>query len=285
MNSKLLFITTSLGTKWESYSQTLIELGYPSQKRILVDGTKDWSPLNFLKVALDEDSDYTVHIDEDCFLYDPRQLHRLISFMEECDDVVLAGTPDGGHYHRDHNPYACNLFFLVFKTGAIRDLLAVNPRWMSLEFQESFKSKVNLDISSLDQSLLNYDNFEPYYAFSWAIIDGGKKITYLKTAVNPFLLSTDVYFDGDALPLVRHMWYVRSWFMTEPGSHLKIPHRERYSNLQKEIHLLFGKNPKFRRTLLAHNALRLMKSADKRASRKAYHLAKRIWNLVRPTKS
>jgi hypothetical protein len=281
MDSKLLFITTSLGTKWESYSQTLIELGYPSQKRILVDGTKNWSPLKFLPVALDQDSDYTIHIDEDCFLYDARQLDKLIQYMDEREDMVLAGTPDGGHYHRDHNPYACNLFFLIFKTRPLRELLYRNPEWKGLQFKESFKGKVDLDISSLDQSLLSYDDFEAYYALSWLIIESGKKINYLKTTLNQALMSTDVYFDGEALPLVRHMWYLRSWFSTEPGVHLKIPHLQRYSDLQKEIHLLFGKAPRFKRTLWGNNALRLLMTADRRASRKTYQLAKRIWSKVK----
>jgi hypothetical protein len=276
MNSKLLFITTSLGTKWESYSQTLIELGYPSHKRILVDGTKNWSPLKFLPVALDQDSDYTIHIDEDCFLYDAHQLDKLISYMDQREDIVLAGTPDGGHYHRDHNPYACNLFFLIFKTQAIREVLSRNPAWSGLRFKESFKETADLDISLLDQSLLNYDDFEAYYAFSWSVIESGKKIAYLKATLNPTLMSTDIYFDGEVLPLVRHMWYLRSWFVAEPDIHLKVPHRQRYLALEKEIHLLFGKDPRFNRILRTHNYLRLIKSAGRRGSRKIIHLGKRI---------
>src|SRR5688500_6970617 len=100
VTKKLLFVTTSLGTKWESYSQSLIELGYPESTRLVVDGTRNWFPLMFLEPALAHDSDYTIHIDEDCFLFDTGQLKQLIRYLENHDEIVMAGIPDGGNYYR-----------------------------------------------------------------------------------------------------------------------------------------------------------------------------------------
>ncbi len=268
---KLLFVTTSLGTRWESYSQALVRRGYPSTKRIIVDGTRDWSPLGFLGPALREDSDYTIHVDEDCFLYDPSQLDLLISRMEADKDIVLAGTPDGGDFYRDHNPYACNLFFVVFKTQAIRKMIESNPEWMSYKFKERFKRAVDLDIGSLDQSRVQYDDFESYYGFFWMIFESKKKIAYLKSQVNPKFLSTEVFIDNSQTPLLRHMWYLRSWQMTEGDPYEQVPNRERYLAVEKDILSTFGQENAFRRALSNSHRSRLARGA----ARKVFRLAER----------
>lgn len=281
----LLFVTTSLGTKWESYSQALIERGYPSHKRIVLDGTRNWSPLRFLGPALSEDSDYTIHVDEDCFLYDPSQLDLLISQMEEDKDIVLAGTPDGGSFYRDHNPYACNLFFLVFKTRPIREMIESNPEWMSYKFKEGFKRAVDLDIESLDQSRVQYDDFEPYYGFFWMIFESKKKIAYLKSQVNPKFLSTDVFITISSTPLARHMWYLRSWNMTESDPYEQVPNRERYLAVERDILSSFGHENGFRRALSTSHRTRLLKGAVRKVFRvtlRGLRNASRIVHRVMP---
>jgi hypothetical protein len=268
MNRRLLFVTTSLGTKWESYSQALIELGFPKGKRLVLDGTRNWFPLMFLESALAHDSDYTIHIDEDCFLFDPTQLDHLISRMDEQDNVVMAGVPDGGNYYREHNPYACNLFFLVFKTKAIRELLKSNPDWMNFKFRETFKSGSDLDLSALNESRIRYDDYEPYYGLFWAILENGNRIIYLKSVVDSALLSTDVRFGSESVPMARHMWYLRSWDMAELGPHDKIPHRVRYQRLEQQILSLFGNELRFKRQLAIDNSKRLAKKLVRRAARR-----------------
>jgi hypothetical protein len=262
-----LFVTTSLGTKWESYSQALIERGYPSHKRIVIDGTRDWSPLGFLGAALCEDSDYTIHVDEDCFLYDPDQLDRLISRMEEDEEIVLAGTPDRDNYYRDHNPYACNLFFLVFKTEPIRRMMESCPEWESLKFKESFKLTAGLDPETFAGANVQYDDFEPYYGFFWMIFESNKKISYLTSRVHPVYRSTDVFIDDSQRPLARHMWYLRSWQMTELDPYEKIPNRERYLAVEKDILSSFGHEKAFSRALATSHLTRQVKGAVRRIAR------------------
>jgi hypothetical protein len=276
---KILFITTSLGTKWESYSQALIKLGYPSQKRKLVDGTVQWWSLKFLGPALEEDSDYTVYIDEDCFLYDPVQLDGLISYLDKNDDVVIAGVPDGGHYYRAHNPCACNLFFLVFKTRDIRQLLTDHPDWMGCKFKDVFKKAADLDITSLDESRIQYDDFEPYYGLFWAILESGKKIRYLENRLDPHLLSTDVYFSGGSTPLARHMWYLRSWNMSELGPYDKVPHRQRYLQLEQHI-LSLRATFRFRRMLWTCHLIRKMKWTARAITRRIHNI---VYGIARGT--
>jgi hypothetical protein len=263
----LLFVTTSLGTKWESYSQALIARGYPESKRIVIDGTTNWSPLMFLQTALEEESDYTVHVDEDCFLYDPAQLGALIEKMEARQDIVLAGTPDGGHYYREHNPYACNLFFMVFKTDRIRSLMLQNPQWESYRFSTDFKKGSELDLSFVNLHGVKYDDFEPYYGFFWMILKGSDKILYLRNGLNPEFLSTDLHFTNGKIPLARHMWYLRDWHREELGPHDKIPNRNRYLMVEKEILKLFGGEPGFMRTLSSLNRKRMIRQGSRRVQR------------------
>ncbi len=90
---------------------------------------KNWHPLDFLEPALAEDSDYVVHIDEDAFLLDPEQLSRLVAEMSRDPELAAAGVPDGGTPYRHHNPYACNLFFAVFKTAVLRETIARRSDW------------------------------------------------------------------------------------------------------------------------------------------------------------
>ncbi len=284
---RLLFVTTSLGTKWESYSQALIKRGYPSHKRIIMDGTRNWSPMRFLYPALSEDSDYTIHCDEDCFLYDPSQLDMLISRMEEDEDIVLAGTPDRDFYYRDHNPYACNLFFLVFKTPAIRRMIESNPEWPSYRFKESFRLAEDPDTASLTHANAQYDDFEPYYGFFWMILESKKKITYLKSQINPKFLSTDIFITDAPTPLARHMWYLRSWKMSESDPYEKIPNKERYLAVERDILSSFGHENGFRRALSTSHLIRLVKGAVRklfRLTQGAVRKASRIVHSVVPSR-
>jgi len=267
-NRTLVFITTSLGTKWESYSQALIARGYPNQTRIIVDGTQKWSALMFLDRALEQDSDYTIHIDEDCFLYEPKQLDNLICYLEANDDVVFAGIPDGGHYYRVHNPCACNLFFVVFKTEAVRRILASNPDWKSLQFKDSYRVRAGLENVVLDRSRIAYDDYEPYYPFFWSILESGKRINYLDNRLDSDLFSTDVYFNGAKRPMARHMWYLRSWEMKDCGPYDKLPNLERYRRLENEIKLLFGHDLSFRKLLLRQNVERLIRRTQRKLARR-----------------
>ena len=221
----------------------------------------------FLTPALAHDSDYTIHIDEDCFLFDPTQIDRLIRKMDQQEEVVLAGVPDGGNYYREHNPYACNLFFLVFKTKAIRDLLHANPNWRSYKFQNHFETNSDLDLSELDKSRIQLDDYESYYPFFWAILGGQNRILDLQSKVDSALLSTDVSFGGTNGPMARHMWYLRSWDAAELGPHDKIPHRQRYEMLEREILDSFGTNPEFCQALREQNRTRSLKGAFRKVSR------------------
>lgn len=267
---KILFVTTSLGTKWESYSQALVALGYPSQKRLVIDGTREWHPLMFLEPALREDSDYIVHIDEDCFLFDPTQLNTVISSLEADDDAVLAGLPDGGHYYRNHNPCACNLFFVVMKTRSVREMLASDPEWRRRKFSEEYIR--HADPSSLEGGGVRFDDYEPYYPFFWMILARGKKIKYLNSRLDPKVYSTDLYFRDRGTTMARHMWYLRTWHSAELGPYDKVPNLQRYAALEKELLARFGAAPGFKRILLAENVKRLLGKFRRLAARRVSNL-------------
>lgn len=207
---KLLFVTSSLGTKWLDYSQNLIAREFPSSKLVIVNGSKNWKPLGFIEDLEEYRSfDFLIHIDEDCFLFDGNQLKKILYEMM-CDSrLFLAGSPDGGMPYRHHNPYACNLFFVIFRPDIVFDLIKNNPDWMSMKWNPKYQSSFGDFKFWTEHKTL--DDFESsYYPLFWLGLDKGYRIKYLSGTFNSRYKSTDLYTSDDKQPFARHMWYARS---------------------------------------------------------------------------
>lgn len=110
-NKRVTFITASMGTKWTPYSQALLAKKFPEFERIVVDGSSNWDPLYFVSYCKNATTEYSILVDEDCFIFDREQLFLLLDEMDQNKDVALLGTPDGGTFHRHYNPVACILSF------------------------------------------------------------------------------------------------------------------------------------------------------------------------------
>lgn len=227
LDKKITFITSSIGSKWESYSQSLIKINFPECRRIVVDGSQNWDPLYFVSHVKKVDTDYLVLVDEDCFLFDRQQLLELIKWMESHDNCGILATPDGGTYHRDYNPIACNTFFAIFRTVTLKKVTQDNA-WRELKYNNIVNDVTTEHLSSLDLERISYDKLEPYYPVFWACLKNKFTIRYIIPTLNMDLLASEVFVNGAVTPMLTHMWWLRSWNSKEIEPYLKVSNFERY---------------------------------------------------------
>lgn len=238
--AKVLAVTSSMGTKWEAYSQTLLRIYCPEWKRIIVDGRCNWAPINFLKSVIDKDVDYIVHVDEDCFVQSRETLLNIIKILEHDPSLVAAGVPDGGYYYRNHNPAALNLFFVVFKAVALRKAWSEIEQWHNYKFRSEFSDEVMRQCPNLDHARIKWDEGEPYYPLFWSLLSCGGRFLYLHEELLQSRWSSRVLAPSGEL-LAEHMWYLRQWFSDEfmPGH--DCPNSTRYERFLGDWRSRYGK--------------------------------------------
>lgn len=266
LEKRITFLTSSMGTKWLAYSQALLRIWFPECKRIVVDGSSGWDPLFFVSLTDSVETEYQVLVDEDCFILDREQLLKLITIMDENQEVAIMATPDGGTFHRDFNPVACNLFFAIIRQKALRKAIH-NKEWQNLVYSD-VEHMANKDhVQKLDESRISYSKKEPYYSFFWAVIASGGSIKYIIPGVEKNLLASEVKIDGFSQPLFIHMWWLRRWFSTELDSYLKVSNLERYQRLECEVLVPLFRRFRPRMFLLAEEFRRLLKRSLWHAAR------------------
>lgn len=66
-DSEILFVTTTLYSKWLDYQQDIVKNFFPNSERIVVDGRKNWpkSWFYWIDEVKKSDKKYYIHIDED----------------------------------------------------------------------------------------------------------------------------------------------------------------------------------------------------------------------------
>ncbi|HOO21851.1 MAG TPA: hypothetical protein PL011_10740, partial [Kiritimatiellia bacterium] len=239
--ARILFVTPSFHTRWEAYSQALVRASGLAWRILVRDGRENWHPLDFLEPALAEDSDYVVHIDEDAFLLDPEQLSRLVAEMSRDPELAAAGVPDGGTPYRHHNPYACNLFFAVFKTAVLRETIARRSDWKSLRFDPAWTRRLRRPPPSVADAAL--DDFEPYYPLFWLILEQGFQIRYLSSSLVPDCLASQVVVGDAPQPMVLHGWHLRKWFSQDVDPDMGISPAEKYRRIATRMNARFIHRP------------------------------------------
>lgn len=232
---RLTFLTMSFGTRWEAYSQALIRSAFPHARAVVLNGTHRWHALQFLDAAMNYTTDYVVHVDEDAFLLDGAQLAGLIATLDGEPDVAVCGTPDGGTFHRDHNPVACNPFFLVMRTSCIRDAVAREPLSGHPRFAEEMIEPSGVRKLDLDWQRVSFDDFEPYYPLFWSVLRAGYRTRYLLPRTNRELLSSDIHIGDASSPMLRHMWWIRRWNDPTPDAYLGVVHADRYRRFEQQL--------------------------------------------------
>ncbi|RUM35531.1 MAG: hypothetical protein DSY58_06760 [Desulfobulbus sp.] len=175
-----------------------------------------------------------MHVDEDCFVESRNALLELVSFLNENPGIVAAGIPDGGHYYRDHNPAALNLFFVIFRMDSLRTAWKEKERWNTLQFRDEFKKDVLRQCRDLDQNRVQWDEAEPYYPLFWSLLNSGGRFLYLNHTLEEKRWSTQVSMPSGKI-LAEHLWYLRQWFSDDVMPGHNCPNRLRYELLRTRL--------------------------------------------------
>jgi hypothetical protein len=264
--SNVIAITTSLGTRWACYSQALLERNVPEWRRIVVDGRQNWSPLGFVDRVIDEDAEFVAHVDEDCFVSNRPEMLHLIEKMRQNKNIVAAGIPDGGHYYRQRNPAALNLFFCILRLDALRRAWRDRGSWSRYQFDPKFSSQVFVQRPDLDRARVSWQDSEPYYPLFWYMLAGGGRFLYLQERLNRSRWSSFV-IAANGNVVAEHLWYLRNWFSDEVMPGHDCPNRQRYEYLRNEILARYKADPRFLIALAQNNVRRYRNVVGERVIR------------------
>lgn len=266
LGSKITFITSSLGTKWESYSQALLRIGFPECDRVVIDGTNNWHPLFFVEEAKRISTEYVVLVDEDCFVFDRAQVLTCLEMLDRDASTAVLATPDGGTFHRDYNPIACNPFFALIRRSALLTSTR-DDSWKTLTYKD-IAPACNADhVPGLDQLRMSYTRSERYYPFFWAILRSGFKIRYLIPDLNSELLASELRCQGATAAMAIHMWWLRSWNVRDIEPYLKVSNQSRYRLVETAYLAPRFVAPSSRNVLAVMNARRIWRKGICRARR------------------
>ena len=245
----IVFVTTTLYTKWLEYQQSIIKNLFPDSELIVVDGRGNWpnSWFYWIDEVKKSDKKYYVHIDEDFFITSKDELVKAINKLEngECD---LLGCPDGYHHYRGANPVAINTFLMIGRVEDVKrldvDLKSAKYSCLTdgeiyfwgnnfgIKFEERFKDDFSYRFKDQGGSNFKYDH-EPYYAFLWSMKEMGCKFDYLYPFFDDRFKSTNPRLEKDSPDIGIHMWYTRQW-----NSNMYVwglPNIERYNMIEEYI--------------------------------------------------
>lgn len=177
---------------------------------------RNWAP-DYFKAILAEDADWLVHVDVDALLIDPSRVTSLIQHMK-LQGFVCAGMPDGGAvWIRDHNPVACNAFFLIIHRAAIADAMKHEPNLLKTRWHDHYR-KHTPSIAKNRGVAIQYDNYEHYYGFFNWLHKHCRKVLFLDACQwdgEPAGITT-VLKDHEGQPFLLHTWYARENVVSVP---------------------------------------------------------------------
>lgn len=239
----LVFVTTTLNTKWLGHQARLLENCFPGVRRIVVDGGQNWpkSWFYWIDEVKSTDAKYYVHVDEDFFLESPDELKRCLQMLED-GEADLIGPPDGYHHYRGANPVAINTFLMI---GRVADLRRVDFRQIMFGWTQngwvnnygiSYKEKYGSDFAYPHKvqggSNLGFEQ-EPYYAFLWTMKELGCRFAYLYPHFDDRFKSTNPRVDEVSPDIGIHMWYTRQWDSEEDVHGMT--NRQRYAAVEQYL--------------------------------------------------
>jgi len=199
----------------------------------------DW--LNFSK---DFESDWYVHIDEDCFITSNDEIINLIKEMED-NNIDIAGPPDGHFEYRSGNHMALNSFFMIMNRKCIdtwhnrKKIPQFKKEWIEdypYEKRNHSHYEYNMEFGSSGKPLgmIWKPETEPYYDFMWVLKDNGIKFKYLEPVFGEEFQTTNLLNNT-----IIHMWHQRERFVDSIVSPIhKIPNKSRFDRVIEKINLL-----------------------------------------------
>lgn len=214
-DNEIIFITTTINTKWKKLSGDLIKQFFPLSTHIHIDGSKNWPMVWFswIEVLKNRNEKYFCHIDEDCFLLNGNELKKCIEKLDN-ENATLMGIPDAFFYWRGMNEVAINPFFLLGNREKM--LSCLHPNWTKTQFEDKYFDMVTYPY---DVKIKRVSRpYEPFYCLFWSVLKANEKLYYLKAeddfrfANNEHKLpATTVKLYPNNTAIVLHMWYTREW--------------------------------------------------------------------------
>jgi len=245
-DSEIVFVTTSLSTKWIEYQQKILKSNFPESSFIVVDGKGNWPKSWFFWIDKVKQTNHKwyIHIDEDCFLESKSEVIKLLEKMEK-EDIGISAISEAYCHFRGNNPVAFNSFFLAGRVDDLKDvnldLGNINFTYVENKWKNSlgiqFKNEYLEDFTYPHDKIWPYDNIEaesePYYLFCWLMKEKKIKIYYLYPYFDDRFKSTNPRIEKDSPDIAIHMWYTRMWesAMDVHG----LPNNERYRRLQSYL--------------------------------------------------
>lgn len=240
---KITFLTTSTFSDIQDIQSKCIKKFFPNSDHCLIDGRNGWFNIwyKWLDISENTDSDWYVHIDEDCFITSDIYITDLIKEMIE-NDYDIAGSPDGYHEYRGGNPQAFNSFFMIMNRKVIdvwrnrKSIPQFKKEWIveyPFEKRGGFTYVYDMEFGSSGKpvNLIWKPGTEPYYDFFWVLKDNGIKFKYLEPKFGEEFQTTNLLNDT-----IIHMWHQRDrWNNNIVSSAHKIPNKLRYDLCLKKI--------------------------------------------------
>ena len=247
LDSDIIFVTTTLNSKWLSYQSKIIKELFPGSEHVIIDGSSNWPKawFSWIESIKNKDAKWFVHLDEDCFLESKEEIIKLVEKMEK-EDFSLSAISDGYNHYRGANPVAINSFFMV---GKVQDILDLNLDMEQINFwhhnTEGWKNNLGITYRpDLRENFVyphdkmgNSENCayeqEPYYMILWMLIERGKKFYYLYPHFDERFNSTNPRIDKDSPDIAIHMWYTRMW--ESPMDVHGMPNSLRYQKIEQYL--------------------------------------------------
>jgi hypothetical protein len=229
-NNQIIFLTTTIGTKWIFYQQYLLNKFFPEASKVLIDGNLRWNFedgldcvwYDFIRIALENGTacKYFVHIDEDCFITDPEGIYDMLNRLEE-ESLDLIGPSDVVPRLRGENPLALNSFIMAGKISSLAEVMENYD--INLRFN-------NLGIT-INPPIEEYKvEYEPYYEFFWNYYKKGFKIGFIKTGYDENYYCTSlIASSGNCFGY--HMWLTRNWY-SKKMTPLGVANYTRYKKME-----------------------------------------------------
>lgn len=248
MNEKdIIFVTTTLHSKWLVYQREIIKRMFPDSKHVIIDGRSNWPYAWFywMDEIRDIPGKWFIHLDEDCFLENREEIIKMIDKMEK-SDYTLAAVSDAYHHYRGANGIAINSFFMIGRKDHFLELdfsykdmvfnltdrgwmnnknLIFDPQKHSLNFEYPHEIIGNGENRSYEQ--------EPYYSLLWKLKEANRKFYYLYPHFDDRFKSTNPRIDKDSKDIAIHMWYTRMW--ESPMDVHGMSNLERYKRVEKHL--------------------------------------------------
>lgn len=240
---KITFFTTSTFSDIQETQSMCIRKLFPESNHVKFDGRRGWFMVwyEWLNFAKDFQSDWYVHLDEDCFITSREEIEKLIEHMTE-NGLDISGPPDGYFEYRGGNAMAFNSFFMIMNRKCI-------DTWHSRTHVPQFKEEWIEEYPFEKRGGTNYDYnmefgssgkplgliwkpcTEPYYDFMWVLKEAGIKFNYLEPTFGEEFQTTNLLNNT-----IIHMWHQRErWSDSIVSTVHKMPNRLRFDGAINKI--------------------------------------------------